>query len=100
MAATDYRVVIQENIQKQNGTYKGDTNPFGICGTCGCELEPSYFVEEEEIIQHGVRFKTGRVRRAVDCLVCPNCFRTACVDDSFDGPWMDKNQWKKLHGIQ
>lgn len=74
-------------------------NPFGICGTCGCELEPSYFVEEEEIIQHGVRFKTGRIRRAVDCLVCHNCLRTECVDDSFDGPWMDKAQWKKLHGM-
>lgn len=69
--ATDYHAVIQENIQKQNGTYESNANPFGICGTCGCELEPSYFVEEEEIIQHGVRFKTGRVRRAVDCLVCP-----------------------------
>lgn len=88
-----------KGIQKQNGTYESNANPFGICGTCGCELEPSYFVEEEEIIQHGVRFKTGRVRRAVDCLVCPNCLRTECVDDSFDGPWMDKAQWKKLHGL-
>lgn len=36
--ATDYHAVIQENIQKQNGTYESNANPFGICGTCGCEL--------------------------------------------------------------
>mgnify|MGYP004625102003 FL=1 len=39
--ATDYHAVIQENIQKQNGTYESNANPFGISGTCGCELEPS-----------------------------------------------------------
>lgn len=99
MAATDYRVVIQENIQKYNGTYKPDPNPFGVCPTCECALEPNYFVMEEEIVQNGMRFKTGRVKRAVDCLVCPNCLRIECVDDSFDGPWMEKATWNKLHGV-
>ena len=34
--------------------------------------------------------KTGRYRRAVSHIVCTNCGRNICVDDSFDGPWYRK----------
>jgi len=61
---------------------------FGTCPHCGYALEPVYFTEEEyQTTSFGVRYKTGRTRRAVDYLVCEVCGKKQCVDDSFDGPW-------------
>lgn len=57
-------------------------NNFGKC-KCGGNLQPVYFMEEERI--KGV--KTGRKRSAVSHLVCEDCLRNECVDDSFDGNW-------------
>ena len=61
---------------------------YGVCAYCGAELEPIWFTEEETVILHGSLIKTGRARRAVDYLICPNCLTHACCDDSFDGPWI------------
>lgn len=61
---------------------------FGVCENCGYQLEPEYFLDEETIVtRDGYLYKTGRVRTAVDYLICPNCLAKYCVDDSFDGPW-------------
>lgn len=48
---------------------------------------PIWFTEEEEKVVCGCRYKTGRKRRAVSHLECPNCFTKKCVDESFDEPW-------------
>ncbi len=64
---------------------------YGNCKICGGELQPVFFIEEETVMegppgyQHPCR--TGRIRRAVDYLVCDNCGHKECVDDTFDGPW-------------
>ena len=60
---------------------------YGQCENCGTDLEAVWFEEEEYETAHGVRYKTGRKRRAVDYLICPICLERECVDDSFDGPW-------------
>lgn len=60
---------------------------YGTCKYCKEELVPIYFTEEETRVEHGVMIKTGRKRRAVDCLICPKCLKEYCVDDSFDGGW-------------
>lgn len=52
---------------------------YGNCSECGSSLIPVWFIEEE--------YETGRTRKAVDYLFCPNCLNKECVDDSFDGPW-------------
>lgn len=51
---------------------------------------PIRFVEEEIKTEHGVQYKTGRTRTAVSHLECPNCLKSFCVDDSFDGEWRNK----------
>ena len=56
---------------------------FGSCEDCNTEIEPVYFLEKE----YRNRLPTGRVRNAVDYLVCPVCLKKTCVDNSFDGPW-------------
>jgi ribosomal protein L40E len=60
---------------------------YGICAECGADLEPVWFEEEEIETMHGIMYKTGRKRRAVDYLICPICFARECVDNSFDEPW-------------
>lgn len=60
---------------------------YGTCPSCSAELEPVWFVEEETKIVGGVLTKTGRKRKACDCLVCPACLHEETVDDTFDGPW-------------
>ena len=64
---------------------------FGTCKECGSDLVPVFFTEEEEVLEGppGARYfcKTGRVRRAVDYLLCELCGHKECVDDTFDGPW-------------
>lgn len=62
-------------------------NIYGGCSECGTPLEPVWFTEEEYKTVNGCIFKTGRKRRAVDYLVCPNCFHKEIVDNSFDGNW-------------
>lgn len=54
------------------------------CSRCGDKMEPVWFMEDE--YRHGV--KTGRRRRAVSYFECVSCGNRACVDDSFDGPWI------------
>lgn len=62
-------------------------NSFGYCPDCGAPLEAVWFIEEEYKTAYGTMYRTGRKRRAVDYLVCQDCFTKQCVDDSFDGPW-------------
>ena len=57
---------------------------YGTCECCGGRLYPIWF-EETEYDRYNT--PTGRTRRAVDCLVCEDCMKEYCVDDSFDGPW-------------
>ena len=59
---------------------------FGCC-ECGAELEAVWFTEDEYASADGISYRTGRQRRAVSHLVCPDCLRNYPVDDSFDGPW-------------
>lgn len=61
---------------------------FGKC-QCGAELEAVWFTEEEIDSHSGLR--TGRIRRAVDYLVCPNCDIRYQVDSCFDSPWRYPN---------
>ena len=61
---------------------------YGVCAQCYGDLEPVWFTEEEyKVTLDGYKYRTGRVRRAVSHLVCENCLKNYCVDDSFDGPW-------------
>lgn len=60
---------------------------YGECCKCGTSLEPIWFIEEENKVEYGCMYKTGRKRRAVDYLICPYCLHKECVDDSFDGDW-------------
>ena len=64
---------------------------YGRC-ECGVSLEPVFFIQEEikENYSPYYQYKTGRARKAIDVLVCPYCLREYCIDDSLDGPWMDK----------
>ena len=57
------------------------------CPKCGSIMIPIWFTDEEEKVTYGCRHKTGRKRRAVSHLECPDCFTKECVDDSFDQPW-------------
>lgn len=57
------------------------------CPKCRSIMFPVWYTEEEEIVENGYRYKTGRKRRAVSHLECPNCLTKECVDDSFDQPW-------------
>lgn len=48
---------------------------YGKC-SCGADLTPVWYTKEEyKTTPNGVMRPTGRVRRAVDHLICPNCFR-------------------------
>ena len=65
-----------------------DSPHYGVCPDCAYPLEPVWFIEEEyETFPGGGQCRTGRVRRAVDYLICEVCLKKQCVDDSFDGPW-------------
>lgn len=58
------------------------------CPKCGQTMIPVYFTEEEtKTTIYGTMYKTGRKRRAVSHLECPECWTKECVDDSFDGDW-------------
>ena len=57
------------------------------CPKCGSIMIPVWFIEEEEKVVCGRRYKTGRKRMAVSHLECHNCFTKECVDESFDKPW-------------
>ncbi len=62
-------------------------NKYGEC-KCGTPLVPIFFTEFEYAqTSMGIRYKTGRHRRAVSHLLCENCGRQYPIDDSFDGPW-------------
>ena len=62
-------------------------NKYGKCANCNTELEAIWFEEEEIKTFQGIMYTTGRKRRAVDYLICPECYSKECVDDSFDEPW-------------
>lgn len=57
---------------------------YGKCGKCGFELAPVWF-QMEELTKNG--YPTGRVKNAVDYLVCECCGEKYAVDDTFDGGW-------------
>lgn len=64
---------------------------YGNC-SCGYHLEAVFFEEQEEkIYKDGFKVKTGRYRKAVSHLICENCGKNHCVDDTFDGDWYYKN---------
>jgi hypothetical protein len=60
---------------------------YGECEKCGAALEPEFFTEIEYNTSNGIMYPTGRKRRAVNVLYCPNCFIRVTVDDNFDGAW-------------
>ena len=60
---------------------------YGYCSKCGADLEPVWFTEKEMKPAQGGMVFTGRTRRAVAYLECPDCLKKEVVDDSFDGPW-------------
>lgn len=62
-------------------------NYYGECPVCGNDLSPIWFVEEQIKHDHGVIYKTGKKRNAVDYLICEYCGHKECVDDTFDGAW-------------
>lgn len=62
---------------------------FGVCD-CGGSLIPVWFTEEETKVANGIMYKTGRVRRVCSHLVCEDCLKNFCVDDTFDGPWHNR----------
>lgn len=64
---------------------------YGKC-SCGHELEPVYFEEEEYVVNSGRMTKTGRVRKAVSHLICESCGKSHCVDDTFDRSWYHKKK--------
>jgi len=55
------------------------------CHELSCE---EVWFEEPEYDKHNR--KTGRYRKAVSHIVCTNCGKNICVDDSFDSPWYRK----------
>lgn len=58
---------------------------FGKCCTCGANaLEAVYYTEQERTIDGHL---TGRVRIAVDYIICNECLSKIIVDDEFDEPW-------------
>lgn len=60
---------------------------YGKCSGCTLELVPVWFTEKEYKVSNGTLYETGRTRRAVDYLICPQCMSKYAVDDSFDGEW-------------
>ena len=64
------------------------------CPKCGYGMQADRYLEEEEVQTYrgGPYHKTGRVRRAVNCLICDCCGHKECVDDSLDGPWFTPSQ--------
>lgn len=61
---------------------------YGICDRCCGYLKPVWFTEDEyKITSDGYQYRTGRTRLAVSHLVCEDCLKNFCVDDSFDGKW-------------
>lgn len=60
-----------------------DTN-YGNCERCKTPLKAETFWDKEYDKKGR---PTGRIRRAVGVLYCPNCMKKYCVDDTFDGPW-------------
>ena len=62
---------------------------YGVCKRCDFAFSPVYFLEEERDKHHCL---TGRVRRAVNCLICDCCGHKECVDDSLDGPWFTPSE--------
>lgn len=62
---------------------------FGKCPCCGAELEAIWFEEEEEVYEPPIKYirRTGRKRRNIAYLECPECWHKEAVDDSFAGEW-------------
>ena len=63
---------------------------FGKCPVCGAELEAIWFEEEEEVYEPPIKYirRTGRKRRNVNYLECPECWHKEAVDhDSYAEDW-------------
>lgn len=65
-----------------------------ICGNEG-EFEKVWFEEPEYKTSGGIQVRTGRYRKACSHLVCLECGKNHCVDDSFDGPWYHGKSQRK-----
>lgn len=59
---------------------------YGECDRCGAHLMPADWFEEKEY-DSNTMLPTGRIRWAVGYIVCPECGKKYCVDDTFDGKW-------------
>lgn len=66
---------------------RGKKIDYGTCDNCGTGLKPVWFKEVEEEYYRGNPTGAYRERKAVSYLICPNCLKEFCVDDSFDEPW-------------
>jgi uncharacterized protein with PIN domain len=53
------------------------------CDKCGNITVKIWFKE----IEYRKGIPTGRERNAVSHMLCENCGKTFCVDDTFDGDW-------------
>lgn len=69
------------------GEFDPTNSKYGVCEKCKSDLKPVWFREDEIIYKSGIPMKTGRSRNAVSHLICTNCLRQYCVDDSFDKEW-------------
>lgn len=58
---------------------------FGSCDNCKIPLEADWFKDIE--FKPKSNIPTGRVRRTVNYLYCPQCLKKFPVDESFDGQW-------------
>ena len=62
---------------------------YGKCPVCGAELEAIWFEEEQEVYEPPIKYirRTGRKRRNIAYLECPECWHKEAVDDSFAEDW-------------
>lgn len=58
--------------------------PEMYCDECGIKLIPIIFIDYE---YDNNMIKTGRKRKAISHLTCPQCLKNYTVDDSFDENW-------------
>lgn len=56
---------------------------YGKCRHCGVSLEAVWFTEK----QFSRGCPTGKTRRNISYLICPNCLKKEAIDDSYATPW-------------
>ena len=74
---------------------------FGKCPRCGTELEAIWFEEEEEVYEPSIKYirRTGRKRRNIAYLECPeckrNCHHCATLNADLTSKFKDKVEIKE-----